>query len=149
MLNAVQLEGRLTADPELKYTSTDIAVASFNLAVDRSYIKAEKNDRQIFLKLFVGEAQQNLHRNILRRVSSLLFKDQFKQIRIPIMTEINTNRLRLLPHSFILRKAKRTVMVLHQPQIRSQNLPAAIMILHHRITMISLILTGMMIYRSE
>ena len=36
MLNVVALEGRLTADPELRHTANDIAVANFTLAVDRS-----------------------------------------------------------------------------------------------------------------
>ena len=36
MLNRVVLIGRLTRDPELRYTSTNgIAVATFTLAVDR------------------------------------------------------------------------------------------------------------------
>lgn len=42
MLNKVILMGRLTADPELRYTQTSIPVASFTLAVDRSYSKEEK-----------------------------------------------------------------------------------------------------------
>lgn len=35
MLNRIILIGRLTADPELKYTPSGIAVASFRVAVDR------------------------------------------------------------------------------------------------------------------
>lgn len=37
MLNQVALMGRLTRDPELKYTSTNKPVTSFRLAVDRDY----------------------------------------------------------------------------------------------------------------
>lgn len=44
-MNVVCLLGRLTADPELKRTSSDIAVASFSVAVDRAYQK-EGQDRQ-------------------------------------------------------------------------------------------------------
>ncbi len=40
MLNNVVLMGRLTADPELRHTNNDVAVTSFTLAVDRSYVKA-------------------------------------------------------------------------------------------------------------
>lgn len=39
MLNVVALNGRLTADPELRHTNNDIAVTSFTLAVDRSYVR--------------------------------------------------------------------------------------------------------------
>ncbi|MGI6096423.1 MAG: single-stranded DNA-binding protein [Lachnospiraceae bacterium] len=35
MINRVVLMGRLTADPELKHTASDIPVTSFNIAVDR------------------------------------------------------------------------------------------------------------------
>ena len=44
MLNRVILMGRLTADPELKKTASDISVTSFTLAVDRNYGKGA--DRQ-------------------------------------------------------------------------------------------------------
>lgn len=40
MLNNIVLMGRLTADPELRHTSNGVAVTSFTLAVDRSYVKA-------------------------------------------------------------------------------------------------------------
>lgn len=44
MLNRVILMGRLTADPELKKTASDLSVTSFTLAVDRNYGKGA--DRQ-------------------------------------------------------------------------------------------------------
>lgn len=37
MLNNVSLMGRLTKDPELRYTPNNKAVATFTLAVDRDY----------------------------------------------------------------------------------------------------------------
>ena len=37
MLNHIVLMGRLTRDPELRYTQSQIPVASFSLAVDRDY----------------------------------------------------------------------------------------------------------------
>lgn len=39
MLNRVVLMGRLTADPELKYTQSNTAVTAFQIAVERSYSK--------------------------------------------------------------------------------------------------------------
>ena len=39
MLNCVTLIGRLTADPELRTTTTGKSVANFTIAVDRSYSK--------------------------------------------------------------------------------------------------------------
>lgn len=37
MLNRVVLQGRLTADPELRHTQNNVAVATFRLAVDRDF----------------------------------------------------------------------------------------------------------------
>ena len=37
MLNKVILMGRLTRDPELRFTQSNIAVTSFSIAVDRNY----------------------------------------------------------------------------------------------------------------
>lgn len=41
MLNKTILIGRLTADPELRYTPNGVAVSNFTLAVDRAYKKDE------------------------------------------------------------------------------------------------------------
>ena len=41
MLNSVVLIGRLTRDPELKYTTSGTAVCNFTLAVNRKFNKEE------------------------------------------------------------------------------------------------------------
>jgi single-strand DNA-binding protein len=45
MLNRVILIGRLTADPELRYTPSGVPVASFRLAVDRQF-KRQGGERE-------------------------------------------------------------------------------------------------------
>lgn len=45
MLNKVILMGRLTRNPEVRYTQSNTPVASFALAVDRAY-KGANNERQ-------------------------------------------------------------------------------------------------------
>lgn len=49
MLNTVALMGRLTADPELKRTSNDIAVTTFTLAVNRSYVRQGEERQTDFI----------------------------------------------------------------------------------------------------
>jgi single-strand DNA-binding protein len=44
MINSVVLVGRLTAAPELRYTTNGNAVATFTLAVDRNY--TGQNDKE-------------------------------------------------------------------------------------------------------
>ncbi|HSV73375.1 MAG TPA: single-stranded DNA-binding protein [Chthonomonadales bacterium] len=46
MLNRIVLIGRLTRDPESKYTPQGIAVATFGLAVDRPTRNAETGEKQ-------------------------------------------------------------------------------------------------------
>lgn len=45
MLNKIVLIGRLTKDPDLKYTQSGIAVARFTLAVDRGF-KGQDGEKQ-------------------------------------------------------------------------------------------------------
>jgi len=44
MLNRVVLIGRLTRDPELRYTSAGVAVTQFTLAVDRPFKNGEQRE---------------------------------------------------------------------------------------------------------
>ena len=46
MLNHITLMGRLTRDPELRYTQSQIPVASFRIAVDRDYGGRDGGERQ-------------------------------------------------------------------------------------------------------
>lgn len=45
MLNSVTLVGRLTKDPELRYTPNNQAVATFSLAVNRNF-KSQNGERE-------------------------------------------------------------------------------------------------------
>ena len=46
MLNHITIMGRLTRDPELRYTPSQTPVTSFTLAVDRDYTNRDTNERQ-------------------------------------------------------------------------------------------------------
>jgi single-strand DNA-binding protein len=46
MLNHIVIMGRLTRDPELRYTQSGTAVASFRVAVDRDYQSKNSGERQ-------------------------------------------------------------------------------------------------------
>jgi len=55
MLNKVILIGRLTRDPELRYTTNGIAVAKFNLAVDRPQFNKEREKETDFIDIVVWQ----------------------------------------------------------------------------------------------
>ena len=46
MLNHIVLMGRLTRDPELRYTASNVPVASFTVAVDRDFGRGENGEKQ-------------------------------------------------------------------------------------------------------
>ena len=47
MLNQIIMMGRLTRDPELRYTQSQVPVCSFRIACDRDYPKAkDSNERE-------------------------------------------------------------------------------------------------------
>ncbi|KAA3405073.1 single-stranded DNA-binding protein [Akkermansia muciniphila] len=51
MLNIVALMGRLTADPELRTTPSNVPVTVFTLAVDRSYSKQGEERQTDFITI--------------------------------------------------------------------------------------------------
>lgn len=48
MLNNITIHGRLTADPELKYTQSQVAYCTFTVAVDRSYKQGDEKLTDFF-----------------------------------------------------------------------------------------------------
>ena len=52
-MNKVFLIGRLTADPELRYTSSNLPVASFSLAVNRSFTSQSGEREADFINIVV------------------------------------------------------------------------------------------------
>lgn len=58
-MNSVVLIGRLTKDPELRYTQSNMAVCTFTLAVDRPYSKNRRDGDQTadFIRIKVFGAQ--------------------------------------------------------------------------------------------
>lgn len=51
MLNKVVLMGRLTRDPELKYTPSNVAVVTFTIAVDRNYARSGEQRQTDFINI--------------------------------------------------------------------------------------------------
>ena len=46
MLNPITIMGRLTRDPEIRYTQSQIPVASFTVAVDRDFSGRDGGEKQ-------------------------------------------------------------------------------------------------------
>ncbi len=63
MLNKIILIGRLTRDPELRYTPQGVPVASFSLAIDRPFTNAQGTREADFIDIVawrkLGETVSN------------------------------------------------------------------------------------------
>jgi len=80
MLNRVILIGRLTKDPELKYTTSGTAVASFTLAVDRFRTNTQGERETDFIPIVVWQKQAENCANYLGK-GSLAAVDGRIQVR--------------------------------------------------------------------
>lgn len=67
MLNRIVLIGRLTKDPELRYTPNGVAVATFTLAVDRMRKNAQGERETDFINIVVWQKQAENVANYLSK----------------------------------------------------------------------------------
>ena len=65
MLNRIVLIGRLTRDPELRFTATGTAVANFTLAVDRQRPNSQGEREADFIRIIVWGKQGETCSNYL------------------------------------------------------------------------------------
>ena len=70
-MNKVFLIGRLTRDPELRYTSSNIAVATFSIAVDRNFSNAAGEREADFINIIVWRRQAENVANYLDKGSQV------------------------------------------------------------------------------
>lgn len=67
MLNRVILIGRLTKDPELRYTPSGVAVTQFNLAVDRQFNSGDGKREADFIPIVTWRQLAETCANYLRK----------------------------------------------------------------------------------
>ena len=80
MLNRVVLIGRLTADPELRYTPSGVPVANFRIAVDRTFKNAAGERETDFISIVAWRQSAEFAANYLGK-GRLVAVDGRLQIR--------------------------------------------------------------------
>ena len=70
-MNKVFLIGRLTRDPELRYTGNNTAVASFTLAVNRNFSNQQGEREADFINIVVWRKQAENVKNYLNQGSQV------------------------------------------------------------------------------
>lgn len=66
-MNHIVLIGRLTRDPELRYTPNGVAVANFDLAVDRPTTNQQGERETDFIRIVVWQKQAENCANYLKK----------------------------------------------------------------------------------
>ena len=79
MVNRVVLVGRLTKDPELRKTNSDISVASFTIAVDNTIKEADGTRGSLFLDCRVYRDQADNVAKYLRKGSKVAVDGSLNQ----------------------------------------------------------------------
>ncbi|MFD2334637.1 single-stranded DNA-binding protein [Cohnella sp. GCM10020058] len=104
MLNRSILIGRLTKDPELKYTPNGIAVAQFTLAVDRPTSRDREKETD-FIPIVVWRQQAEACANYLRKglLAAVEGRIQVRNYennegRRVYVTEVHADNVRFLEH---------------------------------------------------
>jgi single-strand DNA-binding protein len=69
MINRVVLVGRLTKDPELRYTPSGVAVANFTLAVNRNFTNQQGEREADFIQCQIWKKQAENVANFLKKGS--------------------------------------------------------------------------------
>lgn len=70
-MNKVILIGRLTRDPELRYTSSNVPTASFSIAVDRNFTNQNGEREADFINIVVWRKQAENCKNYLTKGSQV------------------------------------------------------------------------------
>ena len=102
-MNKVILIGRLTRDPELRYTSSNIPVATFSLAVDRTFTGQNGERETDFINIVVSRKQAENCKNYINqgsqvavegRIQTRNYEDQNGQKRY--VTEVVADNVQFL-----------------------------------------------------
>ena len=71
-MNTFIVMGRLTADPQIRYTPTGAAVATFNIAVDRPFTSGENRKTDFFSCVAFGKTAETIERLHVGKGTKLL-----------------------------------------------------------------------------
>lgn len=77
-MNKVILIGRLTRDPELRYTSSNIPSATFSLAVDRTFTNQSGEREADFINIVVWRKQAENVKNYLTKGSQVAIEGRIQ-----------------------------------------------------------------------
>ena len=126
MINSVNLTGRLTRDPELRKTQSDIAITNINLAVNRSFSDANGERQADFINCVLFRktaeiAQQYLRKGNLVGVTGRLQSRSYdnKDGQRVFVTEVVVENLAFLESKQQSQDSNQQSQQYSQPQVRN------------------------------
>ncbi len=97
IFNKVILLGNLTKDPELSYTSSDMAIANFSLAINRKFSKnGEKKEEVDFFDIEIRDKLAELASEYLSKGNPVFIEGRLKQGRWKDGSEKSRSRVKVV-----------------------------------------------------
>ena len=119
MLNCVTLMGRLVADPELRTTTTGKSVATFRIAVDRSFVRQGEQRQADFITIVAWESTANFVCRYFQKGSMIAIQGRIQTRNYEDNTGAKRTALEVLASevSFCGSKAETGTSVTPAPQV--------------------------------
>lgn len=115
--NKVILIGHLTADPELKQTTSGVPVTSFSIGVNRRLPDRESSRRPISSTSSAGVRRRNLWHAISPKASRFLFAARSRPVRGSIRTATSAIQPKLSPTRRRLSSASRILQTVRAMRV--------------------------------
>ena len=95
-MNQIIMTGRLTADPEVRYTSDNKPVASFNFAVDRRF---DKENTDFFRCTAFGRTAETIEK-LVRKGTKLLLEGEIRNNNYTDKNGVKRYEMQVIVESF-------------------------------------------------
>ena len=93
MLNKVILMGRLTADPDVRQTTTGVSVTTFSLAVDRGYAKQGEEKQTDFINIVCWRGTADFVGKYFKKGQLVAVDGSIHSAREPLLAYIKSTSL--------------------------------------------------------
>lgn len=95
-MNKVIFTGRLTSDPEVRYTADQKAVASFNFAVNRTF---DRENSDFFKCVSFGKTAENIEK-LVRKGTKLLLEGEIRNNNYTDRNGVKRYEMQVIVNSF-------------------------------------------------
>lgn len=106
-MNQIIMTGRLTAEPEVRYTSDNKPVASFNFAVNRTF---DKENSDFFKCVAFGRTAETIEK-LVRKGTKLLLEGEIRNNNFTDKNSVKRYEMQVIVNSFEFCESKKNAAV--------------------------------------